>query len=495
MRLSQWRGGSRGPRPSLHDLDFSLFPNLGAADCPVIDTLACLSEEELRKYRWRRRGWSKPRSPYTLVQLAERAGAAGLRSPLGLYDILAEMLAESDEYPEISLALQRGRLWLGHERAACWLYRAARKQTKLTVHSATMNAGLPTRQPTPASYFDLSNLASRVESDDVGSWTSLFDDPRAPLVIDLGCGYGVGSLTAAAGLAGRDGIVSTLSSRVNYLGCDLSAQGVSYARSIARRWGIDARAVFVRDDALTVLHAVEKEYNGPIIGIVLCCPSPYKAMPPSVVQGYAEGWSTEALASDASSSIRSGNSQLPDSAVSETFLGNPEVLATAARLLCPGGLLLLSSNAEDVAVTLATSARALGLENAVVDYDTDGVERNVSGKNIVVADAELMQILDLTTPISMQEEGYAQSRREKLTNHPSAGALSRRSIRWRAQGGDRGEGPGWRQNAGWVVSKDHLPRWDQAALALFRPAWSETELAHRVDGAAVHRLLLRKPAR
>ena len=29
--------------------------------------------------------------------------------------------------------------------------------------------------------------------------------------------------------------------------------------------------------------------------------------------------------------------------------------------------------------------------------------------------------------------------------------------------------------------------------AVSRAAWSETELAHSVDGAAVHRLLLRKP--
>jgi len=61
-----------------------------------------MAEDELRTYRWRRRSWGKPRSAYTLVQLAERAAAAGLRAPLGLYDILGELLSESDEFPHVS---------------------------------------------------------------------------------------------------------------------------------------------------------------------------------------------------------------------------------------------------------------------------------------------------------------------------------------------------------------------------------------------------------
>jgi hypothetical protein len=60
-----------------------------------------MSEDDLRTHRWRRRGWSKPRSAYTLVQMAERAAAAGLRSPLGLYDILGELLSESPDFPQV----------------------------------------------------------------------------------------------------------------------------------------------------------------------------------------------------------------------------------------------------------------------------------------------------------------------------------------------------------------------------------------------------------
>ena len=61
-----------------------------------------MAEDELRTYRWRRRGWSKSRSAYTLVQIAERAAAAGLTSSHGLYDVLGELLFESGEFPNVS---------------------------------------------------------------------------------------------------------------------------------------------------------------------------------------------------------------------------------------------------------------------------------------------------------------------------------------------------------------------------------------------------------
>jgi len=314
---------------------------------------------------------------------------------------------------QVALELQHDRMWLGSERAAAWLYRAARRQTKLTASDAQL---------------DTENL---LRAQLVGPW---FEDSRAPLVVDLGCGYGVGALTASAG-APDGGAAGSAFARPNYLSCDLSPQGIGYARGVARRWGVGGRAAFLQSDAAAVLRAVAGRYDGPVAAVVLCCPSPYQA-------SLGAGPELDPDGADRTG----GNSQLPPSASSDAFLGNAAVLAEAARLLAPGGRLLLSSNAEDVAVTMATAARELGLE--------------------IVPE-----------PSGMAQRGPAAE---------PGGALSRRSTRWREQGGSRAEGPGWRRGAGWALQGG------SPAAALGRPAWSETELAHRVDGAAVHRIVLQK---
>jgi len=130
----------------------------------------------------------------------------------------------------VSAELQRGAMWLGHERAASWLYRAARKQTKLTVAAAdapldpkSLESGSPTRLGTSATAVQLGT--------GVVSSLCSFEDGDRPLVVDLGCGYGVGALTAGAGGCPGGGS----SSRANYLGCDLSPQGVGFARGVAAR--------------------------------------------------------------------------------------------------------------------------------------------------------------------------------------------------------------------------------------------------------------------
>ncbi|EOD18518.1 hypothetical protein EMIHUDRAFT_458920 [Emiliania huxleyi CCMP1516] len=336
----------------------------GAADSPALDMLAATAEAELRELRWRRRGWSKPRSAYTLVQLAEKAAAAGLAAPLGLFDIIGEMLSECGEYSELATDLQAGRFGLSSPRAAAWLYRTARKQPKWSMGDARAAA-----QPAAP--------CARL--------------PRggSPLVLDLGCGFGVGVLTAAAA-SRRDGDGTA------FVGCDLSPLGVAFA--------------------------------------------------------------------PAADSRSSGNSQLPEGLESDGFLGQPRLLRAAAKAsppcahrepplapaIAPGGTLLLSSNAEDVAVRMSQAALAAGF----------GLR-----------------------PAAASSPHHSASR---------DALLSRRSRRWREAGGQRAVGGAWRIGAsGW--ERGAGGRWGGAARAVERPAWSETELAHAVDRAALHRMLLVKP--
>jgi len=279
----------------------------GAADSPALDMLAATAEAELRELRWRRRGWSKPRSAYTLVQLAEKAAAAGLAAPLGLFDIIGEMLSESGEYSELATDLQAGRFGLSSPRAAAWLYRTARKQPKWSMGDARAAA-----QPAAP--------CARL--------------PRggSPLVLDLGCGFGVGVLTAAAA-SRRDGDGTA------FVGCDLSPLGVAFARGVARRWRLGDSAAFMHTDAASALAAADDDHR-PLASALIACPTPYAAA--------------------AADSRSSGNSQLPEGIESDGFLGQPRLLRAAAKAIAPGGTLLLSSNAEDVAVRMSEAALAAG---------------------------------------------------------------------------------------------------------------------------------------
>lgn len=410
---------------------------------------------------------------------------------------------------QVSAELQRGAMWLGHERAASWLYRAARKQTKLTVAAAdapldpkSLESGSPTRLGTSATAVQLGT--------GVVSSLCSFEDGDRPLVVDLGCGYGVGALTAGAGGCPGGGS----SSRANYLGCDLSPQGVGFARGVAARWGLSGRAAFVRRDALAVLRDVGQQYHGPVAAVVLCCPSPYRAAPPPTMEPMHAHKAYAGTRGRATGGR--GNSQLPDSADSHSFLGRMAVLREAARVLAPGGWLLLSSNAEDVAVAMVSAARELGLEIAELESEPSGRLTELTGQTLVshLSLCDRLQSVtersaasgsasiapyargDLMTPAAggswLSELSPGTTALSETAAAFDGGALSRRSVRWREQGGVRAEGRGWCRGSGWRVTEQG--RWDDVAAALGRRGWSETELAHGVDGAAVHRMLLHKPA-
>jgi len=202
-----------------------------------------------------------------------------------------------------------------------------------------------------------------------------------PLILDLGCGFGVGNL----GLACADGDWQILA-------VDASAHCIGYAQSLARRWRLPPeRLHFAHCGAMAALNAVTEGYPGSVQWILVNFPTPYAAV------GDEE----------------SGNSHLPRSANSTDFMANGDLLAAARACLLArgdgGGALLVQSQCEDVAVTLRTRAEASGW---VADIMSD-----IHGDGSV-------------------EEPSSQSHAEQW--------MPRRQLRWRTGAGSAlAEGPGW----------------------------------------------------
>ncbi|CAJ1952508.1 unnamed protein product [Cylindrotheca closterium] len=167
------------------------------------------------------------------------------------------------------------------------------------------------------------------------NWNGMFKDPSRPLVIDVGCGMGVSLLGLASGnsqvssqvLLGENS--SSLSWKdCNFVGLDLGALGIGYARGLAFRRGIDDRLQFVVDSAESCLQSLVRSYPGPIKLCLIQFPTPYSLK----------------------TTPGTGNTQLPSSP-RDGFMVTEELLHLVHQALSKSdGKLLLQSNCEDVAV-------------------------------------------------------------------------------------------------------------------------------------------------
>eukprot|EP01041_Mallomonas_annulata_P005606 gene5606-11319_t len=160
------------------------------------------------------------------------------------------------------------------------------------------------------SYFSnvTSSLLSSSSLSDVNNINSLFVNTSLPLVIDLGCGFGIPLLALAKehsrttrtktrtsdnmnnnnkdnddGTTTNDDTTKTnshdnqvfQSSTLNYLGCDMSPLKINYANSIAYRWGLNSYCAFITADVIETLHYIDENYPGPIIWTIINFPTPY----------------------------------------------------------------------------------------------------------------------------------------------------------------------------------------------------------------------------
>ena len=187
--------------------------NLALAGCTDDELFAELcgrAEHELRRKTGRR-----AKSGVGLAQIAERFAAAGCRpeqvGAAGMYEAVLERLLQSGECTETTAALSCGNPRLHNPRAARWLHRRH--------HHHSLTAAQ--RRVAP-------NFGSLAK--DGARLGSLFADESLDLCLDLGCGYGVGTLGFAD--AYTEG---------NVLGCDVNRASLCFGSGVAARWG-SARA-------------------------------------------------------------------------------------------------------------------------------------------------------------------------------------------------------------------------------------------------------------
>ena len=179
-----------------------------------------------------------------------------------------------------------GSLRLSSSSSWCW---------SLCVHGHTVLAREPTKQKKQRSFLrelEMENNREALRNENTNDstdsfrndpilkptydWNKIFEDPHRPLVIDIGCGMGVSLLGLASTKDDIPG--SQESSRLlldeslswsdcNFVGVDLGALGIEYARGVAHRWNmVDKNLHFAIDAAEDFC-----KHLGSYSGDIRCC--------------------------------------------------------------------------------------------------------------------------------------------------------------------------------------------------------------------------------
>ena len=296
------------------------------------------------------------------------------------------------------------------------------------------------------------------------NWNAIFKDPSRPLVIDIGCGFGV-SLLGLAKVSSmmtmgtdneqqqqqqQDSYDSSFSSDLllnkntkwsdcNFAGVDLGALGIGYANGVAKRIGLGDRLHFFVDSAEDFVEITQTTYPGPIILCLVQFPTPFRL---------------QKVNKEMQQQRQPGNTQLPDSA-EDGFMVSKNLLRSIQKVLSISssssssttkqqqqpfaGKLLIQSNCEDVAIWM----RNMACNNCDFDY--------------------------VTVPVGIIDE---KQKTMMMTSRKIR--QPQRTIDWIAMGGERASGPGWLQYP-----------------ILPRSASTETEVACTLNGTPVHRCILK----
>ena len=335
------------------------FAMAGISSSSLYEMLAYISYHELNRIGRR------PSFPSQyILQIVEKLAAAGVVSGgekvLGfessndvniaseVYKLAADLLLQkkdSEEHSETIQSLQavdeddnhdgNDRFGLHSARPLLWLWRFAARQSK--VRTVPLEG---------ISYQTSTNT----------DWASNFHNQSLPLVVDLGCGFGV-SLLGLSTLQ-NEGTYNILPLEINssgdscnYIGVDLSGLSIGYAQGIAKRWGIDHRLQFTCKSATQLLKDIAVSYPKDKVALIMIqFPTPFK-----LTKG-------------------EGNDELPPDE-DTGFMVNKELLEQAASLIqhC-GGYILLQSNCEDIAVKM----RQIATEELLTRLECVDIEPTVS---------------------------------------------------------------------------------------------------------------------
>ena len=292
------------------------FSLAGIEDNSLFDLLANYTENELKRF-----GHRNSCQVVHILQMVEKLAVAGVRNHSVFQtakDIIVQKqsisTSKSNETYELIKSYDNFNLF--SDRALLWLWRFASKNVKKGLQ-------MKTNQP--------------VYSKEYFTSCTDFEDTQLPLIIDIGCGYGVSLLAMAMNI--KDGKYQR---RVNFLGVDMNEKSITYANGIAKRWALDNFCKFVYSDATSLIEYINKFYIGGVSLILLNFPTPY---------------AISCITDDGDSTRKSvGNSQLPQQF--QDFILNKELLSQLTELKVnkreklDRAIFLAQSNNEDVALTM-----------------------------------------------------------------------------------------------------------------------------------------------
>ena len=375
------------------DAAFS-FALAGVKNTTLFELLTTGATNELLRY-----GHRSSCRIIDILQVVEKLAAAGIQDQR-CYLVAAELLKrkgneQNHQQGETSIALlSSGEYLLFADRPLLWLWRYA---------SNTHKHGLQFDRNVNGTVS--SSTSSAIKKDVVH--LPVFRDNTLPLIVDIGCGYGVSLLGLGYYQQAKQAQTQRKNGEgieYNYLGCDMSPTSIGYAQSITARWNLEDTTQFLEMDAEGMLSMLAT-YPGTIRGIHLQFPTPYKF---------------EALSSDIDNERSSvGNAQLPKEM--STFMLTPRVVELCRLLLnsrsvrpsrpndddarigvkaidnedenCIAhehGYLLLQSNVEDVAVTMKNIVLAHTRQRS---KENEKAENFQSGGDFVLPDDRMMHQL------------------------------------------------------------------------------------------------------
>lgn len=252
----------------------------------------------------------KQRKVKDVLHTIEKAAASGAPANHAMFQIARECLEGQNVQPDILDRVKGEMTLLTDDRPPLWLWRFA------------------SRFPRPS-------LTQRSGQE----FMSLFARPDQPLVVDLGCGFGLTLLGLAcqnhtAYASGEIVGADIVSGDYNLLGCDANPLNVNYGRGIASRWNVNDHLQYVccsASDLLTELIGA----SVPLHSVLLQFPTPYRLND-------------------------EGNQQLPPSS-DTSFMASRGAIRQIAQLNA-GVLLLIQSNCEDVAMQMFRWATDEGLK-------------------------------------------------------------------------------------------------------------------------------------
>ena len=314
-----------------------------------------------------RYGRRKTCRPIDILQVVERIAVAGTLDQ-EIYQLAADMLqlkVSATDQRDSSLSgaasrLSSGKFSLLSDMPLLWLWRFSSRQRKhgnqISSHMKDSNSKQDGR-------------------DEASLLLPSFDDPSLPLVVDIGCGFGVSML----GLSLREKILTSTDAnekqiadsrdmKHNFIACDMSHRAVGYASGIAHRWGISGSCCFLEADAVQFLSLLIEEYPGPVECILINFPTPYMFG--------AESVETDETEEPSEQDKPRGNSQLPTDL--SDFMVTPQVIQLCNQLLQKKSFGIISGKDIDQG---RRDDQLVDEDINCTDVDTSSAEECVTGAN------------------------------------------------------------------------------------------------------------------